>query len=801
MSPLSSHLPEIEDALERFEEAWIAGGAPELAEFLPATCRANGALRRRVLIELIHVDLDQRWRRAAAKSVGAGAPPERWKLEEYVERHPELGLKEQLPLELLRAEYEVRHLWGDRPGQAEYLHRFPAQAKALAAAFAQDKSEPTLAQGANRLARINGAEEPAARAAPIASLSSLIETIRAADLLPRKHLNALMQECRDKKFEDGLTLCRELMRRDWLTPYQANQLLLGRAADLLQGAYLLLERLGEGGMGTVFKARHRKMDRLVALKLLRPELSADAEAVGRFHRETELIGRLKHPNLVHAYDAGLIGTALGLVMEYVEGTDLSRLVKKQGPLPVALACAFVRQTAVGLQYIHERGLVHRDIKPANLMVTSQPGPDGTALAVVKILDLGLARLRPRTGIVPAGASLSDTRTLTMLSGVVMMGTPDYLAPEQALDFHGADIRCDIYALGCTLHFLLTGQAPFAGASLPQKLIKHQQEEPPALAEFRSDVPESVAVVLRRMIAKRPADRFQTPGEVALALNEASTSTPRATRILGPAPSVVPVAAPVGGNAAAWGAGRAVQQYRRRRLLLALFAISLSAVALGISLLPWMGPSTSAPVASTSRPDAPPAPIAYDPAKEFSATKNPNGHWSYGTKEKPTDLSLGPMTGNSGAEFDTWTVNEGPAAVCHRKLADGTAKFVDISGNRHYLDEVGFHPGGGKTSLAVLRFTPLTAGHCEVSAQFFARAVQDKPGGAHVYVTLNKAKGSQVLWQHPDLVNTTTGVKADIPRQQLAPGDSLDFMVGPNRDNDYSRCTTGARIAIRLQGRR
>jgi serine/threonine protein kinase len=306
-------------------------------------------------------------------------------------------------------------------------------------------------------------------------------------------------------------LARELLRRNWLTPYQVNQLVQGRGAELILGPYLLLERLGEGGAGQVFKARHRKLGRVVAVKVLRNELLTDAEVVGRFYREIEVLSQFDHPNIVHAYDAGPVIATHFLAMEFVEGTDLGKLVKQGGPLPVQQACEYIRQAAGGLAHAHERGLVHRDIKPHNLIMSVRDG-------LIKVADLGLARL-PRTTNTELTAALSGvkgTGTLTP-ENAGMMGTADYLAPEQALDFHKADIRADIYSLGCAFYYLLTGQPPFPGATLAEKLVKHQQAPPPPLEQFRKDLPSGLSLVISKMLAKRPEQRYQTPADVATAL--------------------------------------------------------------------------------------------------------------------------------------------------------------------------------------------------------------------------------------------------------------------------------------------
>jgi formylglycine-generating enzyme required for sulfatase activity/serine/threonine protein kinase len=342
----------------------------------------------------------------------------------------------------------------------------------------------------------------------IASVANFVKVMQESQLLDAAHLEELTGDLQ-ARFPDPKALARELVRRGWLTAYQVNQLWKGRGKELVLGPYLLLDNLGEGGMGQVFKARHRLMDRVVALKVIREERLADPDAVRRFHREIRAAAQLAHPNIVIAHDAAEVGKVHLLVMEFIEGTDLAKLIAERGPLPVAEACDYVRQAALGLQHAHERGLVHRDIKPSNLLLTKRAGDSGSKLGLVKILDMGLARLDRSPGQAASAGALTQ-------EGAVM-GTPDYLAPEQALDSHAVDIRADIYSLGCTLYYLLTGQALFAGGTLVQKLMWHQQSEPPAVTELRPDVPAGLAALLKKMLAKRPEDRYQTPAEVAAAL--------------------------------------------------------------------------------------------------------------------------------------------------------------------------------------------------------------------------------------------------------------------------------------------
>ncbi len=276
--------------------------------------------------------------------------------------------------------------------------------------------------------------------------------------------------------------------------------------------YRIVEVLGQGGMGTVYKAQHRLMERLVALKVIDRGLTGNPAVVERFRREVKAAAQLIHPNIVHAYDAEQALDTHFLVMEFVEGTTLARLVEQQGPLSVAQACDYVRQAALGLQRAFENGMIHRDIKPHNLMRTPQ--------GVVKILDFGLARLMSETNSPPPQTedAVRDDAVAVRLTQVGMvMGTADFMAPEQAEDAHAADIRADIYSLGCTLYFLLSGQAPFLEGTVLGKLKAHRTRQPRPLSDFRKDVPPALLRILERMTAKQPEQRYQTPAQVAEAL--------------------------------------------------------------------------------------------------------------------------------------------------------------------------------------------------------------------------------------------------------------------------------------------
>jgi WD40 repeat protein/tRNA A-37 threonylcarbamoyl transferase component Bud32 len=288
--------------------------------------------------------------------------------------------------------------------------------------------------------------------------------------------------------------------------------------------YEILAELGRGGMGVVYKARKAALQPFVALKLIRPEALADPIMVARFLREARAAARLSHPNIVRLYEADCVGETHFLVLEYVEGITLQRLVRELGSLQVEQACDYIRQVALGLQHAFEQGLVHRDIKPSNLMLhmgtaatprqdesSGQRGTDSSRPpeAIVKILDFGLARLRKQAQQLVSSTSLTA-------KGMVL-GTPDYIAPEQAEDASSADIRSDLYSLGCTFYYLLTGRVPFPDATLLEKLDKHRWEYPLPVERLRTDTSSEIAAVVRKLIAKNPEDRFQQPIEVVQAL--------------------------------------------------------------------------------------------------------------------------------------------------------------------------------------------------------------------------------------------------------------------------------------------
>jgi serine/threonine protein kinase len=292
----------------------------------------------------------------------------------------------------------------------------------------------------------------------------------------------------------GLLVCGGI-----LTNFQAEQFLLGKWRGFTFADYKVLERLGCGRMACVYLCEHKLLHRRVAVKVLPSASAEDPVLLQRFHHECEALARLDHPNVVQAYEVGQCEEVCYLAMEYVDGPSLQDITQKSGPMAVNRAAHYIRQAALGLQHAHEVGIVHRDVKPSDILVDRS--------GVVKLIDFGLVRFRPAGPAVPTGRHRG-----------VVLGTPDYMAPEQALDPSSVDIRADVYSLGATFYFCLAGHPPFPDSTEAQKLLWLQTRQPEPIRQLRPTVPEGMAAVIERMLAKDAAQRPQTPQEVADALD-------------------------------------------------------------------------------------------------------------------------------------------------------------------------------------------------------------------------------------------------------------------------------------------
>jgi len=334
---------------------------------------------------------------------------------------------------------------------------------------------------------------------------SFLDLVRRSQLVEKDRLEKFLAEFRKQYGKDlperPEAIAEAMVEGGMITEWQAEKLLAGKHRGFILGKYKFLRQLGKGGMSTVYLAEHMLMNRKVAIKVLPPNRVSDAAYLDRFYVEARAAAKLDDPNIVRAYDIDSTsdGKTHYLIMEYVPGKDLHVLVKENGRLKYDDAADYVAQVATGLQHAHEMGLVHRDIKPANCLLDN----NGT----VKLLDMGLARL------------IGDESSLTLDNNENVLGTADYLAPEQALDSHKADSRADIYSLGCTLYYLLAGHPPFPEGTITERLLKHQRELPASILKERPDAPPTLLHICERMMCKDPDDRYQTAGEVSERLTE------------------------------------------------------------------------------------------------------------------------------------------------------------------------------------------------------------------------------------------------------------------------------------------
>lgn len=332
----------------------------------------------------------------------------------------------------------------------------------------------------------------------------------------------------DKRTADAIDrrLAREAVEAGHLTLWQAQQVLAGRAAALRIDKYLLIDLIGQGGMGRVYLGRDTRLNRKIALKILSRDRMNNPRAVARFQREAQVGAQLQHENLVRIYDEGVSQGTRYLVMEYIEGKNVAQILAEGGPMPSATAGKIARQIALGLQHAHDKGLIHRDVNPQNILVTR----DGTA----KLTDLGLA------------LDLGDMEEMVTRDGATV-GTFDYIAPEQARHSRAVDTRSDIYSLGCTLYHMISGQVPFPGPSLPEKLYAHQISEPEELSLLVPGLPAGLDDVVRRMMKKAMEQRYQSPGEVAQALEPYVTGATSLSQIIPSSLARIPTTGPMAGS--------------------------------------------------------------------------------------------------------------------------------------------------------------------------------------------------------------------------------------------------------------
>ncbi len=331
------------------------------------------------------------------------------------------------------------------------------------------------------------------------TVDSLLASLQTSRLLTSDQLESVRAESARATSADDLG--RSLVERGWITAWQRTQLKRGHTVFYLENdRYLLCDQIGQGGMGAVYKARHTRMNRVVAIKVIDPRKNTHKRLIDRFKREVDVSSRLQHEHIVRALDVGQHADVTFLVLEFVEGSDLTDLVKRDGPMSADEAAAICLQAASGLAYAHTQNIIHRDIKPRNILLSTTGS--------TKILDMGLAR------IVEDNADADQTG---LTGDGDIMGTVDYMAPEQARDSHAADARCDIYSLGATLYFLVSGQPPFPGGTTIEKLHRLAVEAPQPLGQLRPDCPKALADIVDKMMAGNPRERFQTAEEVVRAL--------------------------------------------------------------------------------------------------------------------------------------------------------------------------------------------------------------------------------------------------------------------------------------------
>ena len=433
-------------------------------------------------------------------------------IDDYLE-HIAVEYRDVILRELIPLEMEHRCQLGESPDPNEYLELYPGLDPGwLASSLKTTQTELLAVTGISADHKQQSLPEPVL-------LEQCQQRIVKEGILSQEELTKLQEASaagQDCQTSEGLT--ELLVQSGKITNYQSDVLLSQDERRLLIADYLILEPIGSGGMGTVYKALHRRMKRIVALKVIRTDLQHVPDRLKRFEREVQTAARLSHPHIVTAYDAGEDRGINYLICEYIDGESLTQMVRDSGPLDFSDALNCIMQVARGLEYAHRQGVIHRDVKPANILVDDQGD--------LKILDMGLARLQQPDDVILGGETQPE-----LTSSQFFMGTIDYMAPEQARNTKLADHRSDIYSLGCTFYFLLTAQPVYPGETTVERILAHREEPIPRLSERVPQVPSEFNAIFEKMLAKSPDDRYQSVTALISDLEKFSTDYEGQTTVI------------------------------------------------------------------------------------------------------------------------------------------------------------------------------------------------------------------------------------------------------------------------------
>ena len=339
---------------------------------------------------------------------------------------------------------------------------------------------------------------------PVA-LETFLSQLSSSGIVPEEKLKVVVSK--KASFADGEALARDMIKSRLLTKYQAEQILGGKGKSLTMGKYQILEKIGAGGMGQVYKAFHSNTERVVAIKVILGKGKIEPEVVKRFEREVKAAAKLVHSNIITVFDADQADGRIFMVMEYIKGDDLGEILRKKGQLSVSETVNYILQAARGLKYAHDQGVIHRDIKPGNILVDSSGN--------VKIVDMGLAKIEIKG---------DEEESSKLTADLSVMGTIDYMSPEQAESTKDVDSRADIYSLGATLYYVLMGEVLYPGKNIIQKILSHRESPIPSLRINRPDVPPSLDMIFTKMVAKKVEDRYSSMAEVISALSKLEVGT-------------------------------------------------------------------------------------------------------------------------------------------------------------------------------------------------------------------------------------------------------------------------------------